>query len=511
MILLAVFSLIGGERLARREVEERTPIEKEKVLAFSKAFTKEVERIDELYLSHIEALAKGYTSHNDDETLANAREIKAVKSVYFLTQHRNKIAIFTSDRGDENLLPELELEGKSVLNRNKAVFIPRELFKPIHLNQSGWITSPDGRFLIRWVRPDSVRLIAVMVDKERLSDITNTHLTAWLSELSEPLKAESSHCELTHSSSLSLFQNGRREGEAGLVIPFYSSTEEWQLKAWEQVDVRSFYDSTTLGVAAGLAILLVICGVVLFQQQRRSLRLARQRVSFVNQVSHELGSPLTNVALNLDLAMESLGDKNTKARHRLQLIEQEVERLNRLVANVLTFSHDERGKLKLNKKLCVPNDILGDLLKSFQPALKRREIKVEYIEGENVWLHTDPDAFVQIVANLISNVEKYAYSGKSMLLTTAKRNDEFIVSVKDDGPGIPKDARQKIFQSCERVESRVNEGSSGAGLGLSIARSLAEKLGGSVELVSSETGCLFEFSLPIDAPISIESAEEKVG
>ena len=74
MILLAVFSLIGGERLARREVEERTPIEKEKVLAFSKAFTKEVERIDELYLSHIEALAKGYTSHNDDETLANARE-----------------------------------------------------------------------------------------------------------------------------------------------------------------------------------------------------------------------------------------------------------------------------------------------------------------------------------------------------------------------------------------------------------------------------------------------------
>ena len=99
------------------------------------------------------------------------------------------------------------------------------------------------------------------------------------------------------------------------------------------------------------------------------MTLARQRVSFVKQVSHELGSPLTNVTLNLDLAEEALGDRSPEAKHRLGLISQEVGRLNRLVANVLTFSQCDRGVLEIHKEPCFPDDVIAVILDSYRPSL----------------------------------------------------------------------------------------------------------------------------------------------
>jgi signal transduction histidine kinase len=274
--------------------------------------------------------------------------------------------------------------------------------------------------------------------------------------------------------------------------------------------MKSHHDVFTLAVASALAVAFVISGILLYQQQRRSLKLARQRVSFVNQVSHELGSPLTNVTLNLDLAEEALGDRSPEAKHRLGLISQEVGRLNRLVANVLTFSQCDRGVLEIHKEPCFPDDVIAVILDSYRPALTRRGVEVEYVAGANARVDTDPDALSQIIANLVSNVEKYASAGQWLRVTTSLRNGQLIVSVMDHGPGIPQEARNRIFESFERVVTRVNEGSSGAGLGLSIASQLAIKLGGNLKLLDCDEGCHFELTIPSRVICSVIEENELV-
>jgi signal transduction histidine kinase len=122
--------------------------------------------------------------------------------------------------------------------------------------------------------------------------------------------------------------------------------------------------------------------------------------------------------------------------------------------------------------------------------------------GEGVLL--DCDALAQIAGNLISNVEKYAAAGSWIGCDSSTAKGTLIVRIVDKGPGIPKDARSRIFAPFERVSSRVNEGASGTGLGLAIARDLAVRMGGTLTLVPSETGAVFELRVPAQ-PLLLEN------
>ena len=242
----------------------------------------------------------------------------------------------------------------------------------------------------------------------------------------------------------------------------------------------------------------------------RRATLAEQRVSFVNRVSHELGTPLTNVLLNLDLATEAIAARPEQARERLGFVVEEVHRLARLVSNVLTFSRKERGVLSLAPSCCVPDEVIGAALRQFQPALRRRGIEVEFRASARDGVRLDPDALAQIVGNLFSNVEKYAAAGKRLEVGTRQEADVLQVTVRDFGPGIPGHERDRIFQPFERLSNRVNEGASGAGLGLAIARDLAERMGGAIVLAACEgSGCRFDVTLPaprVLAPVPLATS-----
>jgi signal transduction histidine kinase len=145
----------------------------------------------------------------------------------------------------------------------------------------------------------------------------------------------------------------------------------------------------------------------------------------------------------------------------------------------------------------VPDEIVEAVLQQFQPALERRSIETQWRGAAKSGMTIDGDAFAQIIANLISNAEKYASDGKRLEIETQMGNDELIVRVSDRGPGIPRSHAARIFEPFERMDSRVNEGSTGAGLGLTIARELAQLMGGRLSLLESAQGALFELSLPI--------------
>ncbi|RYD18032.1 MAG: HAMP domain-containing histidine kinase, partial [Verrucomicrobiaceae bacterium] len=358
-------------------------------------------------------------------------------------------------------------------------------------------------------RPESGVLAAVLVETGEVRDITRRHLEKWLATPMAPVSEAGERLQIETPSGKTLVSLGRdRHGPAASVIPVRNLSGHWQIRAWDGLTIHHSHDSAILSGSALASLILAALGFFLYQHQNRALKLAAERVSFVNRVSHELGTPLTNLSLNLSLATDSLTTRPAEARKRLDLVSEEIERLSRLVANVLTFSRRERDVLELKPVRCLPDEVVSRTLDSFRPALERRGILIESDLSASGALLLDPDALSQITGNLLSNVEKYAASGKWLRITTRLENDTFTMEVRDKGTGIPREARERIFAPFERVRHSTNEGASGTGLGLAIGRDLARRMGGDLELLNGENGSSFRVTLPATSMLSIVSTTD---
>ena len=155
----------------------------------------------------------------------------------------------------------------------------------------------------------------------------------------------------------------------------------------------------------------------------------------------------------------------------------------------------ERGKLHAEPRACVPAAVIGAVVDQFAASLHRRGLEVRIAGELTATCELDADALAQILANLLSNAEKYVPGGLIEIAGTLD-NGRLRIVVSDNGPGIPRDAAERIFRPFERLDSRVNEGSTGTGLGLSIARDLARTMGGTLQLQPTLRGAAFELSVP---------------
>jgi signal transduction histidine kinase len=245
----------------------------------------------------------------------------------------------------------------------------------------------------------------------------------------------------------------------------------------------------------GFALALLLLAVSLYRSSERARREALQRVTFVNQVSHELKTPLTNIRLYAELLEGRLDEAETKGRRDLEVIVSESQRLSRLIDNVLSFARQGRGELKLRFSQIAPDQVINEVLRQFAPALRGAGITVrsELDASEPLWI--DPDGLGQMLANLISNVEKYAAGGGALRLRSNADGRRVTISVADDGPGIPKAFARRIFEPFGRAESALTEGVSGTGIGLALARDLARLHGGDLLLKQQDQGAFFELSL----------------
>jgi signal transduction histidine kinase len=499
MLAAAVLVMLGGERMARREVESRTPADRTRLLDFDDAFRAELIRLDAVYLGHLAELATAALTEKSEAVAAEAAQLAGVRLIRIFRKNSQAVSIL-ADRKIQKL-PEIELTtGKRPLNPQTSVVLEASMLDRPLSEKGKWFATGDSESLVHCRQPEPGVLVALLIDRATVSEPTVRHFSSWLEIPLVPLREIGARLVIEKPDGEPLVSLGpESHGPAASIIPIRSFLGDWQLRAWDGVVVIQSYDPATLAVVATLAMLLATSGIVLFLQQKRALKLAAERVSFVNRVSHELGTPLTNLSLNLDLATDSLADRPAEARRRLGLVAEEIERLSRLVANVLTFSQRERDTLKLKPVRCVPTAIVSQTLENFRPALERRGISVDSQFSADHAVLMDPDALSQITGNLLSNVEKYAATGKWLGLDCTVTEDFMTLEVRDRGEGIPAAARQRVFIPFERVLQTTNEGASGTGLGLSIARDLARRMGGDLELLESEIGSHFRLRIP--API----------
>lgn len=220
----------------------------------------------------------------------------------------------------------------------------------------------------------------------------------------------------------------------------------------------------------------------------RALGSTTQKVSFINQVSHELKTPLTNLQLYIDLLKEDLSEEPS-ALKKVAVLEQESARLNRLVHNILMFSYGER--LTLNKQDEDIDALVTNVVDGFRPLFGQNGTRIE-LDCNVGTASVDRTVLEQVLVNLISNVEKYAPDGEFLKIAARKAEGQTIITVQDDGPGIPDDMKQTIFQPFSRGDDRLTEGVSGIGIGLTLSVNLMDAHGGTLRLKDTDHGTCFE-------------------
>jgi signal transduction histidine kinase len=245
-------------------------------------------------------------------------------------------------------------------------------------------------------------------------------------------------------------------------------------------------------------IAILLGGSLLLWQAHRNQVDAKQKTSFVSNVSHELKTPLTTIRMYAEMLGEQRIDDLNKQQSYLQTIIRESQRLTRLVNNVLDFSRLEQGCKEFFKEEI---DLAALLHQQLDSQLMRIEDTgmqlIRQIETASALIDSDRDALEQIILNLVDNAIKYAADGESLTVGLDRRKGQWIVRIKDKGPGIPSAHRQQIFTKFHRVDNSLTARQQGSGLGLSIARQLAEGLGGSLTFCQNEEGgSCFELSLP---------------
>lgn len=253
-----------------------------------------------------------------------------------------------------------------------------------------------------------------------------------------------------------------------------------------------------LGVGSGCLLVLALAWTF-FRENARELRLAQQRVSFVNQISHELKTPLTNIQLYTEMAAHRIeGSGDMIAQRHLRVVETETARLNRLIQNVLNYARQQRDKLTVHPRPIVLDEVVGRAVENWRALLENKGFKVHLSLNGPPTMQADADALEQILSNLLSNVDKYASHGKWVSISTEYTGSTARVMVEDRGPGIPVGKRRLVFEPFERQRSDLNEGVSGTGIGLTISRELADLHGGSLEICSlHKDGAKFILTLPI--------------
>lgn len=260
---------------------------------------------------------------------------------------------------------------------------------------------------------------------------------------------------------------------------------------------RSTLLPVVLMIGSG-ALLVTTLGWMVYRDSTREAREASSRVTFVNQISHELKTPLTNIQLYAEMAARRAEQSDdATAKKYMGVIEAESSRLNRLIANVLSLARSHRGKLTVQRREGVLDEIAGLAVQKWAPLLEKRGIVLESSFQAPSALLLDPDAVEQIIGNLLSNVEKYALKGGWVRVTTREDAACVRLAVEDRGPGVPPAKRHSIFEPFERLRSDLTEGVSGTGIGLTISRELARLHGGSLDAdTSCATGARFILTLP---------------
>jgi PAS domain S-box-containing protein len=299
----------------------------------------------------------------------------------------------------------------------------------------------------------------------------------------------------------------RRALDGETVVPGLEMlyTDDAGLELWMRVSASPLRNDTGDVIGA--------CCVVQDTTQLKQAELAlkeadRRKDEFLATLAHELRNPMAPIRSGLQI-LRLTGSSNKPAEHIHGMLERQVNQLIRLVDDLLEISRITGGKIELRRE---PVDLAVALHNAVETSRALidaggHQLTIS-LSHELLMLHADPVRITQIIANLLNNAAKYTDHGGQIWLTARREGSEAVVSVRDNGMGIPRSMLSQIFDMFTQAERTYGRAHGGLGIGLTLVRTLAEMHGGSVEARSEGPGKGSEFlvRLPLahrqDAPHS---------
>ncbi|MCO6543700.1 MAG: cell wall metabolism sensor histidine kinase WalK [Lactobacillus sp.] len=237
-------------------------------------------------------------------------------------------------------------------------------------------------------------------------------------------------------------------------------------------------------------------------------KIDRDRRQFVSNVSHELRTPLTSLRSYIETLNDGAWQDPQLAPRFLKVTQDETERMIRMVNSLLDLSRFDQGTAKINVELVNFNEFFNFILDRFDMLIKNNHEKStkakkytikRIFTKKDLWVEIDPDKMTQAIDNIMNNALKYSPDGGTITCRLIDTQRYIILSITDQGLGIPRKDLKKVFDRFYRVDKARSRKQGGTGLGLSISKEVVEAQGGHVWVNSMENqGSTFYISLPYD-------------
>ncbi len=238
--------------------------------------------------------------------------------------------------------------------------------------------------------------------------------------------------------------------------------------------------------------------LLLLHDITRLKQLENLRQEFVANVSHELRTPLSLIKGFTETLLEGAKDNPEVATSFLQKIDKHADRLIYLIEDLLTISRLESGCVALNCQELAFDKIVQRVFDDLHSRAEEKNVALQSSVAQLSMVWGDADRLQQVLFNLVENAVKYGHEkGQVNVALNYLKNGDAQVSVSDDGPGIPADSVERIFERFYRVDRARSRETGGTGLGLSIVKHIIQAHGGQVTVKSEvNKGTIFTFVLP---------------
>lgn len=252
----------------------------------------------------------------------------------------------------------------------------------------------------------------------------------------------------------------------------------------------------------GIMLILLTSGMVLgivivIRDIRRDKKMVRMRSDFISNVSHELKTPLTTIRMMTDTLRLDRIQSKIKRQEYFEIIIHEIQRLSRLIQNVLDFSRIEQDKKQYFFQKINLSKLVSNVIMTMEPAFKEDQFIVKRYIEPSIVVDGDEDALKQVVLNLISNAIKYSFDQKEIHIQLRQQNHSVCFEVSDKGSGIPESKQPFIFDQFYRAHDGDQRDSGGTGLGLTLVKHIIEAHKGEVTFESKPgQGTRFTICLP---------------
>ena len=230
----------------------------------------------------------------------------------------------------------------------------------------------------------------------------------------------------------------------------------------------------------------------------------QERKQFVSNVSHELRTPLTSVKSYVEALSDGAWKDAEIAPQFLKVVQDETDRMIRMINDLLSLSRMDSGTVKLNLEYVNINELFNYILDRFDMILKKetdpqqKKYTIQRkITQKDLWVEIDTDKFTQVIDNIMNNAVKYSPDGGVITARLMETKNHVIMSIADQGLGIPRKDIGHIFDRFFRVDKARSRKQGGTGLGLAISKEVVNLLGGQIWVDSIEgKGSTFYISLP---------------